>query len=382
MAPDLVGTSANGVAVSGESQTGEGVRGVSRSGTAGAGVVGEGSTDGSPAGRFHGDVHIDGNVDATHIVGRGNISAKGNVNAAETVNATHVSARGNISAVANVNAADVNVTGTVHTDHIVAQGNISALGNVNATGDVNAQRNLNVGIAPEVTSGLIHVPILAPHGHIVAQGNISAVGNVNAAEVNVSGTVKTRHVSASGNISARGNLNAADIVNTTHVIASGNISALGNVNANNMNVTGDITLDGGDCAEQFDVHPASVEHITPGTVVVIGDGGALRRSSVAYDRCAAGVVSGGGDYRPGIILGRREDCDGRRPAVALIGRVACKVDATYSPIEVGDLLTTSDTPGHAMKATDPARAFGAVIGKALAPVRDGQALVPILVALQ
>jgi hypothetical protein len=53
-----------------------------------------------------------------------------------------------------------------------------------------------------------------------------------------------------------------------------------------------------------------------------------------------------------------------------------------APIEVGDLLTTSPTPGHAMKATDPVRAFGAVIGKALRALGDGQGLIPILVALQ
>jgi hypothetical protein len=51
-------------------------------------------------------------------------------------------------------------------------------------------------------------------------------------------------------------------------------------------------------------------------------------------------------------------------------------------VEVGDLLTTSATPGHAMKAADPARAFGAVLGKALGSMREGRALVPILVTLQ
>jgi hypothetical protein len=45
-------------------------------------------------------------------------------------------------------------------------------------------------------------------------------------------------------------------------------------------------------------------------------------------------------------------------------------------------LTTSDTPGHAMKATDPNRAFGAVVGKALRPLDKGSGLIPILIALQ
>jgi hypothetical protein len=49
--------------------------------------------------------------------------------------------------------------------------------------------------------------------------------------------------------------------------------------------------------------------------------------------------------------------------IALIGRVYCKVDANHSSIEIGDLLTTSHTRGQAMKAEDPHKAFGAVLGK-------------------
>ena len=68
--------------------------------------------------------------------------------------------------------------------------------------------------------------------------------------------------------------------------------------------------------------------------------------------------------------------------IALMGKVNCKVDAQYAAIEVGDLLTTSPTPGHAMKATDPAKAFGTVIGKALKPLKEGTGLIPILISLQ
>jgi hypothetical protein len=58
------------------------------------------------------------------------------------------------------------------------------------------------------------------------------------------------------------------------------------------------------------------------------------------------------------------------------------VDAGASPVEVGDLLTTSETPGHAMKAGDPEKAFGSVIGKALRPLAGGRGLIPVLIALQ
>ena len=46
------------------------------------------------------------------------------------------------------------------------------------------------------------------------------------------------------------------------------------------------------------------------------------------------------------------------------------------------MLTSSDTPGHAMKASDPARAFGAVVGKALGGLASGCGLIPVLICLQ
>ena len=144
-------------------------------------------------------------------------------------------------------------------------------------------------------------------------------------------------------------------------------------------IDGDIRLPGADCAEQFDV--ADAHHLEPGTVVVIDEEGALHESSEAYDRKVAGVVSGAGEYRPGIVLGGASHSEDRA-LVAMIGKVYCKVDARVAPIELGDLLTTSPTPGHAMRADDPARAFGAVIGKALRPMSDGCGLIPMLVALQ
>lgn len=51
-------------------------------------------------------------------------------------------------------------------------------------------------------------------------------------------------------------------------------------------------------------------------------------------------------------------------------------------VSIGDVLATSPSPGHAMKAGDPAKAFGAVIGKALGALKAGRGLVPILVVLQ
>jgi hypothetical protein len=147
----------------------------------------------------------------------------------------------------------------------------------------------------------------------------------------------------------------------------------------NVQVNGDIFLPGADCAEHFDV--AGQQPIEPGSVVVLDQDGLLAESREAYDRKVAGVVSGAGLFRPAIVLDKQSTSRERQP-IALMGKVYCKVDAEYSPVRIGDMLTTSLTPGHAMKADDPIKAFGAVIGKALGNLPSGRGLLPILVALQ
>ena len=148
-----------------------------------------------------------------------------------------------------------------------------------------------------------------------------------------------------------------------------------------ITATGDVLLLGADCAEDFNI--LGVGDIEAGTVMVICEDGALRPSDGSYDKRVAGVISGAGDLRPGIVLDKKaENTETQRRPLALVGKVFCKVDASYMPIEVGDLLTTSPTPGHGMKADDPSKAFGTVFGKALHGLESGQGLIPILIALQ
>jgi hypothetical protein len=146
-----------------------------------------------------------------------------------------------------------------------------------------------------------------------------------------------------------------------------------------VEVSGDVRLINADCAEDFTI--ATETAVEPGTVMVLGASGGLIPSDRAYDRRVAGVVSGAGSYKPGIVLDKQPSEHLRQP-IALLGKVYCKADASYGAIETGDLLTTSPTPGHAMKAADPKRSFGAVIGKALGPLERDAGLVPVLIALQ
>jgi hypothetical protein len=145
-----------------------------------------------------------------------------------------------------------------------------------------------------------------------------------------------------------------------------------------LTVNVDIVLSGADFAEDFAVE--TIECVEPGMVMVLDENGVLRPCDKSYDRKVAGVISGAGDYRPGLILDRQKSASERWP-IALVGKVYCKVDCQYGAIQVGDMLTTSATPGHARKA-EPLKAFGAIIGKALRAFDSGRGLIPVLVALQ
>jgi hypothetical protein len=148
----------------------------------------------------------------------------------------------------------------------------------------------------------------------------------------------------------------------------------------NVIVTGDISFPGADCAEDFTIRAEVMAE--PGTVMALDEIGELVPCTEAYERRVAGVVAGAGSHRPGIIMDKQVESSLRRQPIALVGKVYCKVDALYGSIQVGDLLTSSATEGHAMKATDSSRSFGCVIGKAMAPHVEGRGLIPILIALQ
>jgi hypothetical protein len=109
--------------------------------------------------------------------------------------------------------------------------------------------------------------------------------------------------------------------------------------------------------------------------------GELRVARGAYNRRVAGVVSGANGLAAGAILGNLPGSEDATP-IALSGRVWTLCDASNAGIEPGDLLTTSDTPGHAMKVTDHARAQGAKIGKAMTSLESGKGFVLVLVQPQ
>jgi hypothetical protein len=109
---------------------------------------------------------------------------------------------------------------------------------------------------------------------------------------------------------------------------------------------------GTDLAEYY----FSEESMMAGQVVSIDSSrlAGIKKSTSSYDHKTLGVVA----TAPGIILGQPTE-DGY--PVALAGRVPVKVTDENGTIKAGDLLTSSSTPGYAMKATQAGRVIGVAL---------------------
>ncbi len=113
---------------------------------------------------------------------------------------------------------------------------------------------------------------------------------------------------------------------------------------------------GWDLAEKFDKHDPTLE---PGDVVVADPSTPERliRSSAPYERTLLGVIS----EKPGFLLGVVWEDTTNPVALGLSGRVPVKVTLEGGPIRIGDPLTSSSTPGHAMRATRSGRVIGTAL---------------------
>lgn len=158
----------------------------------------------------------------------------------------------------------------------------------------------------------------------------------------------------------------------------GDIYVRDDAGANSVHISGsggDIILAGADLAEDFQTETP----LPPGTVVVAAGADEVAPASEPLDRRVVGVASGAGSFKPALRLGSKPG-DQRVP-IAIAGRAYCKADASHGAIAVGDMLTTSETPGHAMRVPEASAAHGAVLGKALEPLAAGTGLVAVLLTL-
>jgi len=161
----------------------------------------------------------------------------------------------------------------------------------------------------------------------------------------------------------------------TGMTETGALHVAGNASVSTLTIRG-----GADFAEPFPVTGSACE---PGSVVVFAPEvpGRVQMCSRPADTRVAGVVSGAGGIRPGLMLSQEGHVEGD-VLVALMGQVYVKCTAENGPILPGDRLVTSSTPGHAMRASDGERVEGALIGKAVTDLPSGQGLVLVLVNRQ
>ena len=171
---------------------------------------------------------------------------------------------------------------------------------------------------------------------------------------------------------------------------------------------GDVRADGtysgpADFAELITA-TGGADGLEPGDVLIIdvNNTRSVVRSTTAHSTLVAGVYSS----KPGYLgsehdwdeLGRAlfmehddpDDAPTMKPIelgrmlgevpVAVVGIVPCKVSAENGPISPGDLLVTSNTPGHAMRSEEPRP--GTIVGKSLGSLDSGTGAISILVTLQ
>ncbi|MDY6876911.1 MAG: hypothetical protein SWK90_12020 [Chloroflexota bacterium] len=136
---------------------------------------------------------------------------------------------------------------------------------------------------------------------------------------------------------------------------------------------------GADFAEQMAVEGEEVDY-EPGDVLIIS-GSADRMVELSVEPFATAVI-GVYSTEPGVLAGAPDTDDPLEGIpVAITGIVPCKVSAENGAIHRGDLLVTSSTSGHAMRAEDnPPQ--GTVLGKALGELAEGTGIIEILVTLQ
>ena len=156
---------------------------------------------------------------------------------------------------------------------------------------------------------------------------------------------------------------------------------LGTASIFRVDDTGDVYADGAYYGTAFSTGSADVaEWVSVSESVEAGDvldldvnmPGAYRLSQTVCSSLVAGIVS----TEPGVTLGG----DGAKgqALLALIGIVPVKVTNEGGPIQPGDLLVTSSTPGYAMRWAGPEPCLCSLVGKALEPMTDEAGVILVL----
>ena len=166
-----------------------------------------------------------------------------------------------------------------------------------------------------------------------------------------------------------------------HGIRTWDVEAEGTLwSGHNVTAVGSFVGGFADLAENY----ACDMTVEPGQLVCLDeDRDRVVQSQQPNDARLVGIVSA----RPGVLLNCREDGPTNVVPVVLSGRVPCLVVDENGPIRRGNLLTSSSTPGHAMRAEPfdlgggEIYRPGTIIGKALGSLDSGRGVIEVLAFL-
>ncbi len=236
-------------------------------------------------------------------------------------------------------------------------------------------------------AGRVHATgdlIMDPGRSILTSGRLHFGGDELLFVLNRSGLIVSKAWGGSGNLNVEGEARVDGNFGVGRdVVLQGRIGVLGQPTTPRTNGwaggirTWDIEVEGSAwCRNRWETGPRDLAEnyatdgpLQAGDVVSFHpDRDAVRLSQEPNDPMVCGVVS----TEPGMLLNApRSDVPDDSLPIALVGRLPCKVVNENGPIRRGDLLTTSSTPGRAMKAAavegHGSRLFasGTLLGKAL-----------------
>jgi alpha-tubulin suppressor-like RCC1 family protein len=150
------------------------------------------------------------------------------------------------------------------------------------------------------------------------------------------------------------------------------VTGQGSVQADGVFYSSGFNTGAADVAEWVSVS----EPVEAGTVLELDTSqpGWYRRSHTPCSTLVAGVVSS----QPGMVLGGPDGPIEGMALLALTGIVPVKVTDEGGPIQPGDLLVSSSTPGYAMRWAGPDPCPCALVGKALEPMTDERGVISVL----
>jgi hypothetical protein len=241
-----------------------------------------------------------------------------------------------------------------------------------------------ISSASNFSAGSNYYALAAPTNGAIIQGNVG-VGTVQPGSVltvvgNIGiGTVKdgdsyVTNAAPNGGLAIEGNVGIGTwLPNAALIVRSGNVG-IGTANANySLQIGGCSSITGTtSCVDLAELIPSS-QMVSSGDVVMLDPTRSITvmKATRKDNDLLFGVVTTDPAIviegsTVGILNGKGYNLDPHKPAVALAGRVPVKVNLENGPIQVGDMITTSSSPGIGTKAVRPGR----VIGMALEPAAD------------